>query len=269
MLSWTRDGKGFFYSRFPEPPAGRAARPSLAPALYYHRVGTPQSRDVLIHERPEMARRLISGWVPREGRYLLIRLSDGAGPVNRLYYVDLGDPQQPNVRAPMKPLVEDEGSEYTALGSLGPLVYVKTDENAPNRKIIAIDTRDPRRETWKTVVPEGKDAIRFVGFYAERFVVEYLSDVQSRLAVFDRNGQPQGEIPLPDAGSITGLGGQRSGYIFYEFTSPLYQPTVFAYDPRTRQNFPFEPPTAPLDAGRYETRRLSRLRRMARGFPSS
>jgi prolyl oligopeptidase len=257
MLSWTRDGKGFFYSRFPEPPAGQALHAQLgAHALYYHRVGTPQSQDVLIHERPEMARRLISGWVPREGRYLLIRLSDGAGPVNRLYYVDLGDPQQPNVRAPMKPLVEDEGSEYTALGSLGPLVYVKTDENAPNRKIIAIDTRDPRRETWKTVVPEGKDAIRFVGFYAERFVVEYLSDVQSRLAVFDRNGQPQGEIPLPDAGSITGLGGQRSGYIFYEFTSPLYQPTVFAYDPRTRQNFPFEPPTAPLDAGRYETRRL-------------
>ena len=256
MLSWTRDSKGFFYSRFPEPPAGQALQAALgAHALYYHRLGTPQSEDVLIHQRPDLARRFISGWVPREGRYLLIRLSDGAGPVNRLSYVDLGDPHQPDVRAPMKPLVEEDGAEYTALGNLGPLVYVKTDDNAPNRKIVAIDTRDPRREAWKTVVPEGKDAIRFVGFYAERFVVEYLSDVQSRLAIFDRTGRSESEIPLPDAGSVVGLGGQRSGYVFYEFTSPLYQPTVFTYDPRTRQSLPFDPPSAPLDAGRYATRR--------------
>ena len=257
MLSWTRDNRGFFYSRFPEPPAGQALQAALgAHALYYPRLGTPQSEDVLIHQRPDLPRRFISGWVPREGRVLLIRLSDGAGPVNRLSYVDLGDPVQPDVRAPMKPLADEDGAEYTALGHLGPIVYVKTDDSAPNRKIIAIDTRDPRREVWKTVVPEGKDAIRFVGFYAERFVVEYLSDVQSRLAVFDRTGRAHGEIPLPDAGSVVALGGQRSGYVFYEFTSPLYQPTVFASDPKTGQSSLFDPPSAPFDASRYETRRL-------------
>jgi prolyl oligopeptidase len=123
--------------------------------------------------------------------------------------------------------------------------------------VIAIDTRDPRREAWKTVVPEATEAIRLVGFYAEQLVVEYLSDAQSRLAVFDRaSGRPQGEIALPDAGTITGMGGQRSGYVFYEFTSPLYRPTLFAYDPQTRQSVPFEPPSAPIDASRYETRRL-------------
>jgi prolyl oligopeptidase len=257
-LSWTRDSKGFFYSRFPEPPKGRALHAQLGGhALYYHRLGTPQSQDVLIYERPDLPRRFIAGWVPREGRYLLVRVSDGAGPVNRLYYADLGDPQQPDVSAAVKPLVENEATEYTALGHLGPLIYVKTDDQAPNRKIIAIDARDPRREAWKTIVPEGRDAIRAVGFYAEHLVVEYLSDVQSRLALFDRkSGQAQGEIALPDAGAVTGIGGQRSGYIFYEFTSPLYRPTLFAYDPKSGRSTPFEPPAAPIDANRYETRRV-------------
>ena len=257
-LSWTRDGKGFFYSRFPEPPPGRALHATLGTqALYYHRLGTPQSQDVLVYERPDLPRGLVSAWLPREGRYLLVRVNEGASPTNRLYYVDLGDPQQPDVRAAVKPLAETDGAEYTALGHVGPLIYVKTDDGAPNRKIVAIDARDPRREAWRTVVPEGKEPIRFVGFYADHLLVEYLSDVQSRLALFDRRtGQPQGEISLPDTGSVSGIGGQRSGYIFYEFSSPLHRPTLFAYDPKTRQSLPFEPPGAPLDASRYETRRL-------------
>jgi prolyl oligopeptidase len=256
-LSWTRDSKGFFYSRVPEPPKGQALHAALGgQAVYYHRLGTPQSEDVLIIERLDLSRGLLAAWVPRHGRYLLIRLAEGSGPVNRLYYVDMGDPARPDVKAPVKPLVEDDGAEYTALGYAGSTLYVKTDENAPNRKIIAIDLRDPRRETWKTVIPEAKDAIRIANLFTGQLVVEYLSDVQSRLAVFDTAGRPQGEIPLPDAGSITGLGGQRSGRIFFEFTSPLYQPTVFQYNPQDGQVATFEPPSVPIDVRQYETRRL-------------
>ena len=256
-LSWTRDNKGFFYSRFPEPPKGQVLHAALGgQAVYYHRLGTPQSQDVLIIARPDLSRGLLAAWVPREGRYLLIRLAEGSGPVNRLYYVDMGDPERPDVKAPVKPLVEDDGAEYTALGYVGSTLYVKTDENAPNRKIIAIDLRNPRRETWKTLIPEAKDAIRIASFFGERIVIEYLSDVQSRLAVFDTAGRAQGEIALPDAGSVTGLGGQRSGRIFFEFTSPLYQPTVFQYNPQDGQVATFEPPSVPIDVRQYETRRL-------------
>src|SRR5918992_770140 len=256
-LSWTRDNKGFFYSRFPEPPKGQALHAALGgQAVYYHRLGTPQSEDVLIIERPDLSRGLLAAWVPRQGRYLLIRLAEGSGPVNRLYYVDMGDPARPDVKAPVKPVVEDDGAEYTALGYAGSTLYVKTDENAPNRKIIAIDLRNPRRETWKTVIPETKDAIRIASLFTGQLVVEYLSDVQSRLALFDTAGRPQGEIALPDAGSVTGLGGQRSGRIFFEFTSPLYQPTVFQYNPQNGQVATFEAPSVPIDASKYETRRL-------------
>lgn len=256
-LSWTRDNKGFFYSRFPEPPKGQVLHAALGgQSVYYHRLGTPQSEDVLIIARADLSRGLLAAWVPRPGRYLLIRLAPGAGPVNRLYYADMGDPERPDVRAAVKPLVEDDGAEYSALGQLGSTLYVKTDENAPNGKIVSIDLRNPRRETWKTVIPEAKDAIRIASLFGEGIVVEYLSDVQSRLALFDRSGRQQSQIPLPDAGSITGVGGQRSGRIFFTFTSPLYQPTVFQYNPRDGQVAAFEAPGVPIDVGRYETRRL-------------
>lgn len=256
-LSWTRDSKGFFYSRYPEPPPGRALTATLGDhALYYHRLGTPQSEDVLVYQRPDLPRAIISGSVPREGQYLFVRVNDGAGPMNRVYFSDLGDPQKPDVRAAVKPLAETDGTDYSVLASVGPVVYVRTDDGAPNRRIIAIDLRDPRREAWKTVVPEAKDAMRIASYFTGRLVVEYLSDVQSRLALFDLDGRSQGEIKLPDAGSVTGVGGQRSGRIFFEFTSPLYQPTVFQYNPQNGEIATFEPPSVPIDARQYETRRL-------------
>jgi prolyl oligopeptidase len=256
-LSWTRDSKGFFYSRYPEPPAGQALTAVLGQhALYYHRLGTPQSEDVVVYQRPDLPGALIGAWVPREGRYLFIRVSDGSGPGNRAYFADLGDPQKPDVRAVAKPMVESDGADYTVLGSSGSMVYLRTDDGAPNRRIIAIDLRDPRREAWKTVIPEGKDAMRFASYFGTRLVVEYLSDVQSRLTLFDLEGRVQAEIPLPDVGSVTGVGGQRSGRILFEFTSPLYQPTVFQYNPQNGQIATFEAPGVPIDARQYETKRL-------------
>jgi prolyl oligopeptidase len=257
-ISWTRDSKGFFYSRYPEPPAGKALAAELSgQALYYHRVGTPQAEDVLVYERADLPKWFIGAWVTEDGRYLVVRLAQGAGPVNRLYYADLGDARRPNVRAAVKPVVEDDGREYWPMGNDGPVLFVRTDEGASNRKIIGIDVRDPRRAAWKTLVPESKDAIRFADFIAGRFVVEYLSDAQTRLALFDAAGRPRGDIALPEAGSLVALEGrQSSNTIFYEFTSPLYRNTVFGYDTRSGKSAAFEPPPAATDVGRYETRRL-------------
>jgi prolyl oligopeptidase len=255
-LSWTRDGKGFFYSRFPEPPAGQMLHAALGRhALYYHRLGTPQSEDVLVYERPDLTRAIISATVPREGRYLFIRVGDGAGPINRLYYAELGDPQQPDVRAAVKPLAEQDGSEYTLVANIGTVAYVRTDDDAPNGRIVSIDLREPRREAWKTVVPEAREAMRIAAFSTGRLLIEYLSDAQSRLVMFGLDGKPRGEIALPDAGELSEVGGQRSGRIFYRFSSPLHQPTVFRYNLENGETRTFDAPSAPIDARRYETRR--------------
>ena len=257
-ISWTRDSKGFFYSRYPEPPQGKALQAELVDhALYYHRLGTPQSQDVLVYARADLPRHFITAWTTEDGRYLQVRIAPGAGPFNRLHVADLRDPLRPDVRAPVKPVVDEENAEFRMIGNAGPVLFVRTNEAASNGKIVAIDLRDPRRAAWKTVVAESKEAMRFTDVIGDRVVVEYLSDVQSRLALFDRAGKPRGEIALPEAGAVMDLQGrERTGPIFYAFTSPLYPPTVFAYDVKSGRSTPFEAPRAPADTSRYETRRL-------------
>ena len=257
-ISWTRDSKGFFYSRYPEPPEGKALQAELTGhALYYHRIGTPQSQDVLVYARADLPRHFIAAWTTEDGRYLQVRIAPGAGPFNRLYVADLRDPLNPDVRAAVKPVVDEENAEFRVIGNAGPVLIVKTNDAAPNGKIVAIDLRDPRRVAWKTLVAEGKEAMRYTDVIGERIVVEYLSDVQSRLALFDGAGKPRGEVALPEPGAVLDLQGrERTGPIFYEFTSALYPTTVFAYDVKSGKSTPFEAPRAPADTSRYETRRL-------------
>ena len=257
-LSWTKDGKGFFYSRYPEPPKGKHLQASLSgQALYYHRVGTPQSEDRLIYERKDLPTWFIGGSVTEDGRYLLIRMAQGSGNQNRLYYTDLGNPSRPKLDAEIKPIVEEDGAEYAAFGNIGPVLYLRTDLNAPNRKIVAVDLRNPKRSAWRTIVPERKEAIQNVDLIGGRIVAEYLVNVRSRLALFDRAGRPQGEIALPGVGTVVGIGGREdSPEIFHAFTSPLYQTTVFVYDPRTKKNTPFEATDSAIDVSRYETQQF-------------
>jgi prolyl oligopeptidase len=256
-LSWTKDGKGFFYSRYPEPPEGRVMEAALAGhAMYYHRVGTPQSEDVLVHERKDLPAWFIWGGVTEDGRYLLISLAEGSSNNSRLYYADLGDPKAPDVRAAVKPVVEEDGAEHSPFGNVGPVLYLRTDRNAPNRKVITIDLSSPAPENWKTVVPEGPDSLETVALIGGRIVAEHLVDVQSRVTLYDLQGKPQGELPLPGAGALSGVSGREdSPTIYFMFSSPLYPSTVFAYDPVKKTRAPFEAAKPPVDVTKYETTR--------------
>jgi prolyl oligopeptidase len=257
-LSWTHDSKGFFYSRYPEPPPGRALEAALSgQAVYYHRVGTPQSADRLIYERKDLPTWFVSGSTTEDGRYLLIFVAKGSDNNNRLYYVDLGDPNRPRIDAPVQPLVEDDDAEFHAFGNKGPVLYVRSDRGAPNRKVIAIDIANPSPSAWKTVVPEAKDAIESVNLVGSRIVAQYLVDVQSRLSLFALDGRAEGDIPLPGAGTVVSTGGREdSPEILFQFSSPLTPATVFSYDPGSKARTAFEPPPLPIDPSRYETRQL-------------
>src|SRR5438874_4790938 len=209
-LSWTKDGKCFFYPRYPEPPKGKHLQASLSgQALYYHRVGTPQSDDRLIYERKDLPTWFIGGDVTEDGRYLVITMAQGSENKNRLYVADLGDPQQPKIGAPVKPVIETDDAEYAPIGNVGSVMYLRSDLDAPNRRIIAVDLRNPDRTAWKTIVRERPQAIESVLMAGERIVAQYLVDVQSRLLLFDREGGSVGEIKLPGAGSIAGLSGRQ------------------------------------------------------------
>jgi prolyl oligopeptidase len=254
-LSWTKDSRGFYYSRYPEPPKDRVLEAALSgQALYYHRVGTPQSDDQLIYDRPDIPGWIINGGVTEDGRYLLIVMAEGSGNQNRLYYADLGSARAPNLKAPVKPLIEVDDAEYAPIGNRGPVLYLRSDKDAPNRKVIAVDTRNPDPASWKTIVPEQKEALENVAVIGGRIVAQYLVDVQSRLKLFALDGAAEGEIPLPGAGTVGAISGREdTPDIWYSFSSPLAPSTVYLYDPSAKQSTPFEPATLPVDTSPFET----------------
>ncbi len=257
-ISWTNDAKGFFYERYPEPPPGKALEAALSGhAVYYHKIGTPQSADRLIYERKDLPTWFVGADVTEDGRYLTVAIAKGSDNNNRLYYADLGDPLHPNIGAPVKPVIEEDGAEFSVFGNSGSVLYLRSDRAAPNRKVLAVDLTHPSEKNWKTVVPEAKDAIESVSLIGGRIVAQYLVDVQSRIALFSLDGSPQGDVALPGAGAVLGISGREdTPEIFYMFSSPLYPQTVFSYDPQSRQQTPVEPAKPPVDVTQYETKPL-------------
>lgn len=257
-VEWTQDGKGFFYSRYPEPPPGKKLEAALTGhALYYHRIGTPQSQDQLIYQRKDLPGRLAIGDVSEDGRYLVIYVYRGADPRNMLYVKALGDPMEPNIGAPVKPLSETDDAEYMYVGNSGTTFFIRTDKDAPNRKVMAFDVRDPAPEKWRTIIPESKNAIENLTMTGGRLAVQYLVDVRSEVKLFDLTGRETETIALPGVGSVAGLSGRfDSPELFYGFTSPLYPATVFRYDRLTKKSTPFEAASPKFDPAIYETRQL-------------
>ena len=257
-ISWTKDGKGFYYSRYPEPAKNKVLEAALSgQALYYHRLGTPQTQDRLVYERKDLPTWIVNGSVTEDGRYLLVLMYRGSGNENRLYYADLADPMRPTIAAPVKPVIETDDAEYLPIGNVGTTVYLRSDKDAPNRKVLAVDLRNPAPVSWKTIVPERKEAIETVRVIGGRIVAQYLVDVQSRLQLFDLTGASQGEISLPGIGTVGAIAGREdSPEIRYTFTSPLTPSTVYRFDPATKSSVPFEAPKVPVDLNGFETKAM-------------
>ena len=253
-ISWTKDGRGFFYARYPEPPVGKILEAALSGhALYYHALGTSQALDRLIYTNVENPSWFVGGVLTDDGRYLLVTTSKGADNNNRLYLKDLGDPLEPALDAVLQPIFEEDDAELSLVGSHESILLLRTDRDAPNRRIVAIDARDPSF-AWTTVIAESPHAIENATAAGGRLFVEYLVDVKSRLAMFDFSGAELGDVPLPGAGSLSGfIGREGSHLLFYAFTSHLYPTTVFAYDVPTGESTPFEAASPPVDVSQYET----------------
>jgi prolyl oligopeptidase len=255
-ISWTKDGKGFFYSRYPEPPKGQElSAPLEHQKLYYHLVGTPQGEDRLVYERPDLPRFFLWGGATEDGRYLVVYLQDGTSPWNRLYYADLGDPLSPRLDAPIVKIVDEDVAEFSMLGNAGPVFYVRTDLDAPKRRVVAIDTRlELGRADWKTVVPEREQPLEAAALVGGRLFARYLVDVKSRLERLTIEGRSEGAVSLPGVGTVAGLSGREDGdELFFAFTSFLAPTTVYRYDVKTGSTAPFEPPPPVFDPTRYET----------------
>ena len=262
-IAWTRDNRGFFYSRFDPPsaseqPAGTpAAAANRGHKVYYHRLGEPQSSDRLILERPENPDWLFSTEVSDDGQYAVITVSRGTDERTRIYFVDLGRPRRPAVGNPVVRLLDEFDASYDFIHSEGMIFYVRTNHQAPNGRLVAIDINARRPSAWRTVIPNGPDALVAAEVIGRRVVATYLADARSTVRIISLRGQPLGEVPLPGIGAVTGIAGERTDRDFYySFTSFLQPPTVYVYDLERRTSLLYREPTVAFDASRYETRQV-------------
>ena len=255
--SWTRDGKGFFYSRFPEPTKAQQLKVKLEhQTLYYHKLGTPQSADVRVYARPDHPSWFVFGGVDESGRYLFISTSPGTDRTE-VYLADLGDPMHPNVRAAIRPVVTGQDANYFPLGVVHGRLYLQVDKDAPKRKIVSAPVATPGPSSWTTVIPEGAMPIEAASLVAGRIGTLSLQDVASVVRLYSLDGKLEREVPMPGLGSASGLVGRFDRpELFYSFTSPLQPATAFVYDAKTNTSRAFNPPTLTFDPARFETERV-------------
>ena len=250
--SWTKDNKGFYYSRYDEPTGATLRDTNYFQKLYYHRLGTAQSEDKLIYERPDNKEMLFGGDVTDDGHYLIINVEQGTSPKNRLYYKDLTQPDSQVIR-----LLDDFDAQYRFIDNDGPVFWLHTDLDAPRGRLIAIDTRHPERANWKTLVAQGPDKLEFANAVNNSFLLGYLKDARTEVRVHDLTGAFLRNVDLPGIGTAAGFGGKRKDKeTFYAFTSFISPATVYRYDPEAGKSTVFRQPKVDFDPTRYETKQV-------------
>ncbi|MDX2193425.1 MAG: prolyl oligopeptidase family serine peptidase [Gemmatimonadales bacterium] len=252
---WTKDGKGFFYSRFPAPADGKGmSAQTRNQQVWYHRLGDPQSADRLIYERPDQPLWYIRATLTEDGRYLLIYANEGTDRRDRVYVLDLRDPKAPRLDQPVRPFLEAFDAAYDVLGNDGTRFYFSTDQGAPNKRIVAIELGRPEPSAWQEIVPERQEPIQFAALVGDQFVIGYLSDVKSVIRRVTLAGKPLPDVALPGIGAVGGVSAKRGDReLFFGFSSFLYPTTIFRLDLVTGRTRVFKAPTVDFDPSAFET----------------
>ncbi len=251
--SWLKDGSGFFYSRYDEPKGENKLRAQVYnQKLFLHKLGTPQKEDQLVYERPDHKDWLFGGQVTEDGHYLIIDVSHGTDPKNRIFYKDLSEPE-----AKVIELLPNGDAAYNFIGNEGATFWFRTDLKASLGRIIAINTRQPGIAQPNELVAESADKLESVSLVGERFVANYLKDAHSLVKLFKLDGSPDGEIPLPGLGSAAGFTGKRPDKeTFYSFTSFTTPTTIYRYDFAARKSEPLFTPKVKFNPDDYVTEQV-------------
>jgi len=257
---FTRDGRGLYYSAFPQPPAGQElAAQDSGNALYYHAVGTPATADRQVLGNTAHPDWQYAPHISRDGRWLVVEVGQGeVGDTGRedVYLLDLARRD-----AQPAPIMSGFGASYGYIGFDKGRLYFLTNLDAPRGRVISIDPTMPEREHWRTVVPESEDAIALtepsVTLVDHQLIVRTLHDAHSRVVAYDLEGRQRHEIELPGPGTARGFeGSPEQSDTFYTFTDLITPPTVYRYDLERGKSSVFRAPQLAFDPADYEERQV-------------
>ncbi len=227
-IAWLPDNSGFYYNRFPEPGTVPKGEENNYNKVYFHKLGTPQSEDKLIYERPDAKELNFYPQITEDGKYLILTVTHGTSPKNRIYYRKLKG-NDDFVR-----LLDEADASYDFIGNKGDVFYFVTDLNAPKYRIIAIDVNKPERKNWVEIIPEKKAVISNARIINNHFVIVYTEDVKHNIEIYTLDGKFVKKLKLPTSGTVSGLSGrQNDTEMFFGFTSFLFPLNVYRYDFKT------------------------------------
>lgn len=250
--SWAHDDSGFYYSRYDEPKGDSLKDTNYFQKVYFHKLGTPQSDDVLVYERPDQKDWLFSGSVTEDGNYLVLAIYQGTDSKNRVYYKDLKNKNSEVVK-----LLDGFDAAYSFVGNNGSRFWFQTDLQSPRGKIIEIDVTKPALENWKVLVPESKEALQSSTYVNHKFILNYLKDAYTQVRVHDAAGKLLSEVQLPGIGSAEGFGGKAtSTETFYSFTGFTTPTTIYRYDTVTGKSTIFRQPKVDFNPAAFETKQV-------------
>jgi prolyl oligopeptidase len=266
VVRWTKyyppvfapDGKGLYYSGFPAPPPGEELRArDLGNAVYHHALGTPQSGDRKLYERPDHPDWQFMPHLAQDGRWLVLTVGEGEvgdQGLNNVYAIDLA-----SANAAVVPLAEGFDAAYLFAGADGGVFYFQTTLDAPRCRVIAIDPAHSDRAHWKEIVPQGADAMDVaygsVTLVGHQLIVRTLHDASTKVTIFGLDGRLQREVALPGRGSADGFSGDPDDLeTFYSFTDLATPPTIFRLDLETGASKVYRAPKAAFDCAALESR---------------
>ena len=247
-LSW-RGNEGFYYSSYEKPKGSELSAKTDQHKLYFHKLGTAQKEDKVIFGA-DQKRRYVGGYVTEDDRYLVISAANSTYG-NELYIKDLTVENSPIVT-----IVDNFNSDNNIIDSEGTKLFIETDLNAPNKRVVTVDAANPSPSNWVDFIPETENVLSpstGAGF----FFANYMKDAVSVVKQYDYNGKLIREIQLPAVGTAGGFGGKKKEKVlYYSFTNYTTPGTIYSFEPKAGKSGVYAQPKVDFKSDDFESKQV-------------
>ena len=249
-ISWLKN-EGFYYSSYDKPKGSELSAKTDQHKLYYHKLGTSQKEDELIFGgTPEQKHRYVSGRTTQDNKYLIVSASVSTSG-NKLFIKDLGDPKSPFVT-----VQKDTDSDTSVIDNVGSKLYLVTNRNAPNKKVVTVDASSPGPENWKDLIEETQNVLRAStgGGYV---FANYMENAVSVIKQYRYDGTLVREVALPGVGSAGGFGAKKQDTsLYYSFTNYLTPGSIYSYEISSGTSKLYKKPSIDFNSDEYQSRQV-------------
>ena len=252
-IVWSAEGDGFFYTRYAQPEEGQQFQSSVTnPMICFHRLGTDQVDDKIVYRRPDNPTWSFWLQLSDDDQYLILTIGRSTDPQNQVWYRSAREP----LDSQWAPLIEDFENEFEFVGNSAGKFYFFTDYEAPTKRVVAMDIRQPGRDHLEEILPKSDATLRSVSLLdQDKLIANTMRDVVSQVNVYSLEGNLLNTVELPGAGSAHGFGGRMSdAETFYSFTSYNMPTSIFRYDLTTGKSEQIRAPQVDFNSEDYEVR---------------